>query len=128
MRIMRTTLILGLGVLVLPTDAEQRARVYGAATAAIGWSMTFCDRNAETCAQGGRMWNVFVKKAAFGGKLAFDLIQKSSNHLLQPTAQSSKLSEARSTDQVTVDLLRRGTLKQEDHAPPWRGKPALAER
>lgn len=70
----RTTLLLGLGVLVLPTDENSQARVYDGAKTAVHWTSTFCDRNAEACVQGHQAWGVFVKKAEFGAKMALNLI------------------------------------------------------
>lgn len=72
----RTTLLLGLGVLVLPTDETSQARVYDGAKTAVHWTSTFCDRNAEACVQSHQAWGVFVKKAEFGAKMALNLFNE----------------------------------------------------
>ena len=38
---------LGVIVLLMPTDAQQQARLYTTATAAVERATTFCDRNAK---------------------------------------------------------------------------------
>ena len=76
MLFIRTTLLLGLGVLVLPTDRDSQARVYDGAKSAVHWTSTFCERNPATCVQGQQAWAVFVKKAEFGVKIALDLVNE----------------------------------------------------
>ena len=43
---------LGVVVLLLPSDEQQQARLYGNATTAVERVTTFCDRNARTCTMG----------------------------------------------------------------------------
>ena len=76
MFMIRTALVLGLAVLVLPTDPDSQARVFAKAQAATTWTMTFCDRNPGTCQTGREGWTVFVKKAEFGAKMAYELISE----------------------------------------------------
>ena len=119
----RTTLLLGLGVLVLPTDEASQARVTSGAKTAMTWTLTFCDRNAGTCEQGRQAWAVFVKKAEFGAKMAFELISernKATADAAQPTipAQSPKAH----TTPEPATARNRGTLKPGDIEPAWRGK------
>lgn len=80
----RTTLLVGLGVLVLPTDEAAQARVLGAAKTAMHWTQTFCERNPQTCVQAQQGWGVFVKKAEFAGKMAIDLLNE--RNAQQPAA------------------------------------------
>ena len=122
MRIIRTTILLGLGVLLLPADAAQQARVYDGAKATLGWTMTFCDRNAATCVQGREAWAVFAKKAEFAGKLALDLINERSQQVAGAARQGPKGAELRPATPDPVSVLRRGTLKPADLEPGWRGK------
>ena len=123
MFLIRTTLLVGLGVLVLPTDEASQARVYSGAKTAMTWTMTICDRNAETCVQGRQAWAVFLKKAEFGAKMAFDLIserntQSAAAPQLPPqTATPAKPAKA---GNETAGRLR-GTLKPGDLEPAWRG-------
>ncbi len=76
MLFIRTTLLLGLGVLILPTDRESQETVYTGAKTAVHWTVTFCERNPDRCVEGRQAWSVFVKKAEFGFKMAIDLLNE----------------------------------------------------
>ena len=92
----------------------------------MGWTMTFCDRNPDTCTQGRQAWAVFVKKAEFGGKLALDLFQERSKQMADAAAHNPKAAEPHTSAPDPVSVLRRGTLKPADLEPVWRGKVARA--
>ena len=63
---------LGVAVLLLPTDAQQQARLYTTATSAVERATTFCDRNPATCTTAASAWATFLKKAEFGARLVGD--------------------------------------------------------
>ena len=123
MFLIRTTLLVGLGVLVLPTDEASQARVYGGAKTAMNWTMTFCERNAETCVQGRQAWAVFLKKAEFGAKMAFDLIsERNTQTAAAPQSAAQPSAPAKPAKAVNETTGRqRGTLKPGDLEPAWRG-------
>ena len=79
---------LGVIVLLMPTDAQQQARLYTTATAAVERATTFCDRNAATCAKAAEAWATFLKKAEFGARLVGDLISSSGRQ--SPDASHSR--------------------------------------
>jgi hypothetical protein len=112
----RSAFWLGVVVLVLPTDAQQQARLAAKASAAVTHVSTFCDRNPATCVKGAEYWAVFVKKAEFGGRLAWDLVNERKSMTLEsqphiaPTAQPQPEPP-------------RGSLTPADLQPAWRGKP-----
>ena len=116
----RTTLLLGLGVWLLPTDRDSQARVFSGAKTAVDWSVTFCDRNPQTCVQSRQAWDVFVKKAEFGGRMALDLIN-SSNQAAPPASTSGATVPARTAPQPPVKRSA-GTLQGSDLEPAWRGR------
>ncbi len=118
----RTTVLLGLGVLVLPTDEASQARVYSSAKTAMSWTMTFCERNAATCTQGQQAWVIFKKKAEFGAKMAFDLVSDRNAQ----TADTAPIPQKPAVSQPGAVLPARGTLKPGDLEPAWRGKIARA--
>ena len=118
MLFIRTTLLLGLGVLVLPTDQASQVRVYDGAKSAVHWTSTFCDRNPGTCAQGQQAWGVFVKKAEFGLKMTLDLI----NDREQRTAATPTAQTAPPAPPAHSTAKRTGTLEARDLEPGWRGK------
>jgi hypothetical protein len=125
----RTTLLLGMGVLVLPTDEASQARVYQGARTAVTWTASFCDRNAETCVKGGEYWVIFKKKAEFGARMAYDIISERNAQTAtaaapppQPTAPGGKFG---AHPQQAV-LPTRSTLKPSDLEPAWRGTTKVA--
>jgi hypothetical protein len=104
---------LGVAVLLLPTDAQQQARLYTTATSAVERATTFCDRNPATCTAAASAWTTFLKKAEFGARLMGDLISSSGRQApdaSQPPRQNT--SEPR------------GTLSSTDMQPAWRGPSA----
>jgi Family of unknown function (DUF5330) len=126
----RTTLLLGLGVLVLPTDEASQARVYQGARTATTWTMTFCDRNSETCAQSRQLWAVFLKKAEFGAKMAYDLISERNTvataAAAPPTATPAMPGGKPGAQAHHPVLPVRSTLKPSDLEPAWRGTSKVA--
>jgi hypothetical protein len=118
----RTTLVLGLGILLLPTDKESQTRVFYGAKTAVAWTVTFCDRNPATCVQGRQAWDVFVKKAEFGVRMAVDLIN-SRDDAKQPAAAPVVPALQRTPTQPRRSA---GTLQTTDLEPAWRGKVAKA--
>jgi Family of unknown function (DUF5330) len=123
----RTTLLLGLGVLVLPTDEASQARVYQGARTAVTWTATFCERNADTCVKGGEYWVLFKKKAEFGAKMAYDLVSErnaaaASAAPTVPQPPGGKLGAQPMQPVLPV----RGTLKPSDLEPAWRGTSKVA--
>ena len=64
-------------MLLLPTDAQQQARLYTTAVSAVERATTFCDRNPATCTTAASAWATFLKKAEFGARLVGDMISSS---------------------------------------------------
>jgi hypothetical protein len=115
MFLIRLAFWLGVVVLLLPTDAQQQARVYNTAVSTIERVTTFCDRNARTCTVAGEAWATFLKKAEFGARLLGELIssgarQGGSDPTRAPASNSSATGGA-----------ERGTLSSADLEPAWRG-------
>jgi Family of unknown function (DUF5330) len=128
----RTTLLLGMGVLVLPTDEASQARVYQGARTAVTWTATFCDRNAETCVKGGEYWVIFKKKAEFGARMAYDIISERNTQTASATPAPAAVPSTPAPNgkfgahpQQAV-LPVRGTLKPSDLEPAWRGPSKVA--
>jgi hypothetical protein len=101
----------GVALLVLPSDEQQQARLYGTVVSAYERATTFCDRNADTCASASEAWDSVRKKAEFGYKLARDLASKRGG--------SEEASVMPSSGFGKVDS--RGTLSPMDMQPSWRG-------
>jgi hypothetical protein len=113
MSFMKLAFWLGVLVLLLPTDAQQQARVYSTAVATVERATTFCDRNARTCAMAGEAWAMFLKKAEFGGRLVGDLITS------QGRQHDPESPAARSP--VGTSSGAHGTLLPTDMEAGWRG-------
>jgi len=108
MSLFRIAVVLSLGVAVMPSDKAQQEELYTRAAAAAYWTATYCDRNASTCETAAQVWDVFLRKAEFAGKLAYDVA-------LRYTSDGT----AGSAVQQASD---RGTLKPDDLTPLWRAE------
>jgi hypothetical protein len=123
MFLIRMTFWVGLAVLLLPTDQHQQAKVYDTAAATVERISTFCDRNPKICATGADLWAGFVKKAEFGGRMAFDLINSRNHGAQEPIVLPAGGKDR--MDRRLAPAAARGTLKPDDLSPAWRGQQAL---
>lgn len=125
MGILRLGIIAAVGVALLPSDSEQQEILYNRAALAATWTMTFCDRNVQTCETASSVWGQFVKKAQFGARLAYDTVA-------EQLAGGDGGVEAQTAPVLfgnagRTRVLETGTLKPGDLEPDWRGhakKPA----
>lgn len=121
MGLIRTTVVVGAVVALMPTDRAQQLRIADQAGAAAKWTLTFCDRNAVACTQASDAWGVFVKKAQFAGQLAVELVNDA--RAPQPGPQpSAPQPAALQEERVVVQPPRRSTLTPDDLKPTWRGR------
>lgn len=120
MGLLRIATFVAVAVALLPSDREQQQRLYERAGSTAEWVVTFCDRNAATCAKGSELWSQFVAKAEFGAKLAYDMIRERE----ASSVASTHLNLDESKGRVAPALLEResGTLTPVDKMPDWRGK------
>ena len=120
MGLLRIATFAAVAVALLPSDREQQQRLYERAGSTAEWVVTFCDRNAATCAKGSEYWSLFVAKAEFGAKLAYDMIREREASSLANTNLNLDESKGR----VAPAVLEResGTLTPVDKMPDWRGK------
>jgi len=108
MSLFRIAVVLSLGVAVMPSDKAQQEQLYERVASAAHWTATYCDRNATTCETAGQVWDVFLRKAEFAGKLAYDVAMRyatedASHAPVQPASA-------------------RGTLQPDDLRPVWRAE------
>jgi hypothetical protein len=115
---------LGVLVLLLPTDAQQQARVYNVAVATVERATTFCDRNARSCEVAGEAWATFLKKAEFAARLVGDLItsQGRQNAPESPAGGPQRPAGAASASGTTSGV--QGTLLPADMEAAWRAPAA----
>ncbi len=107
MFLIRVVFWLAVVVLLLPGDPKTGAdaprvtavQALVATRAAVADFSTFCDRNPQVCATGSTAVQVFASKVRYAAELVSGYLNR---------------------DQSAVD---RGTLKQQDMTPSWRGQP-----
>jgi Family of unknown function (DUF5330) len=109
--------VLAVGVVLLPAEREKQDQLYERAGAAAKWTITFCDRNFETCVQASKAWAQFTAKAEFGAKLAYDVIR-----------EQTPMSGGETGISAPAAFAPNGTLSQHDLRPAWRGKSAASKR
>jgi hypothetical protein len=106
--------------MLMPTDEQQQARLYGNASAAVEQASGFCDRNPNTCAATGEMWALFVKKAEFAARMAVELARsRTSDSADQGSKRPS--GAVRAQPEPRLQSSARGTLTPADLSPAWRG-------
>ena len=110
MSLFRIAVVLSLGVALMPSDREQQEELYERAATAAHWTMTYCDRNGQQCVMAGELWEAFLRKAEFAGKLAYDVAIRSSVDQVLPDGPPAPISAK-----------ARGTLSPDDLRPNWRG-------
>lgn len=120
MFLIRTAFWVSLVILLLPSDEKRQAELYGKVVMAVNWTVTFCDRNGETCAKSGDLWQTFKHKAEFAGQLAADLLQRGLRADVEPLAKSETPAPAVHTEPASAG---RGTLEPDDLSLRWRTNP-----
>lgn len=114
MFLLRTVIVVGAVVALLPSDRAQQERLQQAAVDAAQWTLTFCERNTKTCENAGVAWDVFKSKAEFAAGVAYDVamthvFKAQTDAGTNPTVETSAIGQ-------------RGTLTSRDLEPDWRGK------
>lgn len=110
MSLFRIAVVLSLGVAVMPSDPAQQAALYERAATTAHWTMTYCDRNGRQCEIAGALWETFLAKAQFAGKLAYDVAIKASD-------RDSVVPQSTGPQPASAQ----GTLAPDDLRPAWRG-------
>lgn len=116
MSLFRAAIILSLGVSLMPSDKAEQERLYARAATAANWTLTFCDRNAQSCETAGQLWTGFLTKAEFAAKMAYDLSQRDAGDAGNEVAPA-----AYGADQPQPRVFK-NTLTVDDLKPLWRGK------
>ena len=113
MGVFRLAAIAAVGIALLPSDREKQGELYDRAATAAKWTVTFCERNGDTCTQASTLWSQFVKKAQFGAQLAYDVVTENKSAADAPAPETAPAAAAR---------ISGGTLTERDLVPHWRGK------
>lgn len=112
MSLFRIAVVLSVGVALMPSERAQQEALYERAATAAQWTMTYCDRNGTQCEMAATLWDAFLSKAQFAGKLAYDVALRAASDEAVLDATGPVAAKAR------------GTLRPEDLAPAWRGAAA----
>lgn len=113
MPFLRTAIVVGAVIALLPSDRAQQERLQQAVIDAANWTVTFCDRNQKSCENAAAGWEVFKAKAEFAGLVAYDIAM---THVFRPNADPAP---AAGVETSSVEM--RGTLTARDLEPGWRG-------
>jgi hypothetical protein len=117
MLLMRTALVCGVGVALLPSDPAKQQDLLAGAHDKVQWAMTYCDREPVQCKQAQQTWDGFVTKAQFGMRLAGEMADSYAasppardpvQRLEAPVKQPVKRSKVPMT---TIEPLRVRTLE-----------------
>jgi hypothetical protein len=116
MPLVRTAILAAAVIALLPSDRAQQERLQQAAIDAAHWTMTFCDRNAQTCANAGAAWEMFKAKAEFAAGVAYDVAM---THVFADRGLEAGVETGSTSDHPSGPA--RGTLNDRDLTPAWRG-------
>jgi Family of unknown function (DUF5330) len=118
MGLFKLAAIVAVGVSLLPAEREKQEQLYQRAATAASWTLTFCERNSETCNKATGFWAEFSKKAEFGAKLAYDVMREKQNATADASTQAAPASLEGQPGQSG------SSLTPHDLRPAWRGKTA----
>lgn len=122
MSLLRTGLVLGIVVVLLPTDPRQQSELQERFAAATHWAIGFCDRNPVTCANAEQFRASFASKAEFGGKLVYAAVMSYLTGSRAPALMPASASAGSTpTPGFTPVDPRHHTLTSSDLEPVWRG-------
>lgn len=116
-------------VLLLPTDEDQRNKVYGTAEAAVKDLATFCDRNPDTCTTGRDAFQVLVHKAEFGARMLMGFIKEQTGGEPDPAWGDAAAGDSASSEPASMPVahaswdngVSQDTLNPEDREAAWGG-------
>src|SRR5262245_50006534 len=95
MSLIRTGILLAVGVMLLPVEERKQAQFTSAASRAVEETATFCERNPSTCAAGSELWALFLRKAEFGLELGARLVREQLFGAPATGAQTAERRQAR---------------------------------
>ena len=76
MSLIRTGLVIGAVIYMMPSDTKRQTELIHSASDTLVWGLTYCEREPATCDQAKATWQQVMIKAKFGAALASDLAGK----------------------------------------------------
>lgn len=111
MSLFKIAVVLSLGVALLPSDKGKQQQLYAETVQYVEQAVTYCERNAETCAQADAYWQQFKTKAQFAAGMVYEAYQR----------YSVAAAEQQHPDRNRALVTGQGTLTPGDLEPAWRG-------
>jgi hypothetical protein len=122
MGLIRTAIVAGICISLVPADQKDREVLYQRAESAVQWTSTFCTRNPRTCENAGVLWTAFVDKAAFAAASGYDIAIR---HMGQSEADTRIISTVTAPHAQPVHRVSAtappDTLTTTDRQYQWRG-------
>ena len=123
---LRTVLVLGVTVYMLPSDPARQEAFIKSVSRGFEYATTVCDREPEFCAKSKTVLEDLKSKAQFGAGVVYALITKYQQtgepEADDPAAPGAATSRWDGTARRSP--ARQGTLRPGDLAPAWRGSPS----
>lgn len=132
MGLIRTAIVAGICVSLIPAEQKDREVLYQRVEAAVAWTSTFCTRNQKTCENAEVLWAAFLDKGSFALASGYDIairhLTTSQDPAGPPSNQQTVYSQNPAIEHSPLPPLApagyhpdRGTLTAEDRQYRWRG-------
>lgn len=122
---LRTVVLLGAVVYMLPSDPERQQAFFNTASSAYHQVVTFCDREPAMCAKANSVLDDLKGKAHFGVGVIYALATRSGRADDATGSPANAIHETAPARSGTSDGKQpgasRSTLTADDRAPAWRG-------
>lgn len=120
---LRTVVLLGAAVYLLPSDPARQQAFITTATNAFDYVMTVCDREPEFCTKANGVFEDLKSKAHFGAGVVYTLVtsQQKSDPSASPDNASPSAADSRWDGSPRRTPTSQGTLKPGEMAPTLRG-------
>jgi hypothetical protein len=119
---MRLLFILALIVIFVPRDAINREDLMQRVSSAYDWTASICDRDPKFCEQAMTALDSALVKGAEALSTMEDAVRRN----LAASNLGRLPPDGQSLDSYAITSLDQGTLTSADLAPPWRGRPNVA--
>ena len=120
----RTIILLGATIYLLPSDPVRQQQFVATATNAYESVITICNREPAMCEKAGAVFEDLKSKAHFGAGVVYALITgsgKSDEPAHQPAHDQNRSLSRWDASPQAVPAKPQGTLTNDDLVPQWRG-------
>lgn len=123
---LRTLVLLGATVYLLPSDPVRQQAFLKTASDTYTYAVTICDREPEFCAKAGTVYEDLKTRAHFGAGVIYTLVTDTvrGNEPVPPDTTQPAHQSPRWDGSSRRSLAASGTLTPRDLAPAWRNDQA----